>query len=73
MTMSDAERARNYRARNGATTRTQLIPCGTPGSLAPYRRHIRANQKPCVLCAAEWAAYHTNRNRQQREQKDLNS
>lgn len=42
MVLTPAERARRYRARKGATPRTELEPCGT---LAAWHRHVRQRAK----------------------------
>jgi len=54
MAMSDAERARRYRARKGATTRTGLQPCGT---LAAARRHQRRGEPVDQACMEALAAH----------------
>lgn len=52
--MSDAERARRYRARKGATTRAVLQPCGT---LAAARRHQRRGEPLDEACREALAAH----------------
>lgn len=54
MAMSNAERARRYRARKGATTRTGLKPCGT---LAAARRHQRRGEPLDEACQQALSAY----------------
>jgi hypothetical protein len=59
-----AEYQRRWRASKGARTgqpgRPVEVPCGTPGSITPYKRHRRRGEEPCPACRAEW-------NRWQRE------
>lgn len=51
--MTDADRARRYRASKGATPGRHgpppTAPCGTP---AAYRRHLRHREPPCAACKA---------------------
>lgn len=54
MRKTDAQRAREYRARNGATPRGELKPCGT---VAAARRHQRAEEPLCGPCRLALAAY----------------
>ena len=66
MPMSDAERARNYRERKGATPRTELKPCGTP---AAARRHQRAGEPLCPACQTAWRDYTREAQRKSRAKK----
>lgn len=56
------ERARAYRARNGARTGEHgpkpTAPCGT---VSAYKRHLRHQEAPCGPCRAAWAEYHRKR------------
>lgn len=60
--MSTAEQQRRYRAsksgRNGQNGRPVEVPCGTPGSTAPYKRHRRRGEEPCAACRAEYNRWH---------------
>lgn len=51
--MTDAERARRYRASKGAKTGQHGPPPTAPcGSLSAYRRHLRHKETPCDACKA---------------------
>ncbi len=62
--MTPADRARAFRARNGARTGqhgpTPTAPCGT---VAAYKRHLRHHEAPCDPCRAAWAEYQRDRYR----------
>ncbi|HSS11548.1 MAG TPA: hypothetical protein VLL25_16805 [Acidimicrobiales bacterium] len=51
--MSTAEQQRRWRAAHGAATGASgRKPTKGHGSLAAYRRHLRAGTEPCAKCRA---------------------
>lgn len=63
MGMSDAERARRYRARKGAEPRKAPPPCP---SVAAARRHQRNGEELCEDCKPVWREYNLQAQRKSR-------
>ena len=69
--MTAADRARAYRARNGARPGEHgpkpTAPCGTDSA---YKRHLRHGEATCAPCAAAWATYQRERYHARKTQGD---